>query len=81
MEKKLNEMKLLYVEAEKAHEISLNEKLDEDTTDAAYAKYWVYLKKIAAIIVDLIKVDENTALKMAIHKKEKIIDLLSRMAA
>jgi long-subunit acyl-CoA synthetase (AMP-forming) len=81
MEKKLTEMKVLFAAAEKAHKISLDEKLDEDTTDAAYAEYWKNSKKIAAIIIDLIHVDEKIAMRMAIHQKDRIIDLLSRTAA
>jgi hypothetical protein len=81
MEKKLVEMKALFAAAEKAHQTSLDENLDEDATDAAYAEYWTISEKIAAIIIDLIHVDEKVAMRMAIHQKDKIADLLSRMAA
>jgi hypothetical protein len=81
MEKKLIEMKSLMYEAERAYEISINESVDEDTADAAYEEYWSFVNRIAGVIVDLIKVDENTAIKMATHKKDRIMDLLSRMAA
>ena len=81
MEKKINEMKVLIELAEKAYKISLCEDLDEDTTDAAYTEYWDHLYKIAAIIVDLTKIDETTALKMAAHKKDKILAIINRMAA
>jgi len=76
----INELKALIEQSKKAHEISLDESLDEDTTDAAYSEYWTYLRKIAAVLTGLIGVDEKTALRMAAHKADQILDLAKRAA-
>ena len=82
MESKLKEMAHLIAEAERLHAIAMDDdNLDEDTTDAAYTEYWSYLRKIAAVLVDLIAVDEKTALRMAAHRRADIAALLARMAA
>jgi len=81
MKKEINELKSLIEAAKKAHETSLNEELDEETTDAAYEEYWTHLRKIAAVLMSLISIDENTALKMAAHKADQILDLANRAAA
>jgi len=80
MKEKINELKALIEKAKKAHEASLDEELDEDAADLAYDEYWTHLRKIAAVLVDLIKVDEKTALRMAAHKADQILDLVKRAA-
>jgi len=80
MEKTISELKTLIEESKKAHEKSLDESLSEDEADAAYSDYWSYLTKIADILVELIKVDEKTAIRMAAHKADQILDLVKRAA-
>jgi len=81
MNEKLNELKALIVEADKAQETYLKfDEIDESKSDEAYEEYWIHLKKIASLIRGLINVDENTALRMAIHKKDEIVKLLERAA-
>ena len=81
LEGKIKNLKSIALLAEKAYVISMDESLDEDTTDAAYNEYWKHLNDIAMVIIDLIKVDEKTALRMAAHKRDEIVALVSRMAA
>jgi len=80
-ERKIKELGELAQAAEKQHAISIDENIAEDTQDAAYEEYWNYLRKMAAVIVDLIHVDEKIALKMAAQKTSKIVELVKRMAA
>ena len=79
-ELKLKELAALIYFAEREYEISRNENLDEETTDAAYAKHWDYLRKIAAMLIDIINVDEKTALRMAAFKGPEIMALLKKAA-
>ena len=81
MEKKINELKSLIEEGKKLHAISLDETLDEETTDTAYAKYYEAMDKAAVILIGLIGVDAITAKRMVHWKADEIISLISRMAA
>jgi hypothetical protein len=78
---KIKELENLLNLAERAHSFSLDEGLEESTQDTAYTEYWDYSQKAAAIIIDLIGVDKNTAMRMAIHKSDKIVSMIQRMAA
>jgi hypothetical protein len=80
-EKKIKELSSLAFLAEREYSVSTNDEVSEEIQDAAYTKYWDYLHKIAAVIVDLIEVDGKTALKMAAHKSDEIIALLKKTAA
>jgi len=80
MEKaKLNELKKMIEEADKYHSISMDENLTDEENDAAYAKYWNIADKAAALLKDLIKIDDLTAKKMVHHKKAEITALINRM--
>ena len=79
--KKIKELESLVYQAEKEYETSFNENLDDETTEAAYDEYWNCIGKIAAVIVELINVEEKTAIRMAEHKRTEIIAMLKRMAA
>ena len=79
---KLNELKTLIAEAKKYHEASLDENAEEEATDAAYEEYWKRLDKIADLLVLVTggRIDRVTALKMAIHKADKMLELVAKVA-
>jgi hypothetical protein len=78
----MNELKRLIKEAKELHEASLDDGKPEDETDAAYAEYWKRLEKIADILCSISggKIDRKTALRMAAHKADQILDLVNKAA-
>lgn len=78
----MKELKRLVEESKRYHKASLAEDASEEETDAAYAEYWARLKKIADELYAITggRIDRNTGLKMAIHKGDKILGLVSKMA-
>ena len=77
----LNELKKLIEECGRLHAVSMDESLDEETTDAAYVQYHAATDKAAEIIIGLIGVDMMTAKRMAHHKRDEIVSLINRTAA
>jgi hypothetical protein len=78
----MNELKRLIKEAKELHEISMNDDRPDEETDAAYLEHWTRLEKIADLIYEMTdgKIDRKTALKMAAHKADQILDLVNKVA-
>lgn len=76
------DLRILISDADKLYNISMDETLDEEIQDAAYNDLWYTIRKISEKlqIVTNGMIDEKTALRMAIHKREEIIKLLERVA-
>ena len=74
----LKEIKELIEVSEKYHSKSIDEAKTEAEQDTAYTLYWETINKIAALLCKVINIDENTAKKMAVHKKDEIIALINR---
>lgn len=55
---------------------------DEDASDEAYAQMWAVAREVADEIIRLTsgQIEKNIALKMVFHKREKIKDLVRRLA-
>jgi len=80
-DRKIKELGELAYLAEREHAISCNDTADEATQDAAYEEYWIYLRQMAEVIIDLIHVDKKTATRMAAQKSSEILALVKRLAA
>ncbi len=70
----INEMMIDLKAAEIHHSQAMNETLDEDTQDKEYMYFWEACKRIAENLVKLTNgaIDKQTALKMAVHKRNEI---------
>jgi hypothetical protein len=80
MESRISELKKLIEEARTLHDVSLDEDRPDEETDAAYGEYWKRLEKIADILISITGVDRKTALRMAVHKADQILDLVKKVA-
>jgi len=80
-DRKIKELGELAKAIDIADKTSMDESLSEDVQDAAYTEYWNGLRKFAAVIVDLIHVEEKVAIRMAIYQRDKIAALVKRTAA
>lgn len=76
----INEIMIDLKSAEIHHGRAMNETLDEETQDQEYAYFWEACKRVAAKLVTLTAgaIDEKTALKMAVHKRNEIERIICR---
>ena len=65
----------LFSIADKLNDIVFDESVEEADQDEAYEQFWVVLRKIADVIVEVTdgKIDKETALKMAARKRKEIL--------
>ena len=78
MHKSFNELNTLLSEVSELHTASLDESAPEEVTDELYTQYWEKAQEASRIVMALIDIDENTALKMVIHRRNDISALLAR---
>ena len=80
MKRTFTELNVLLAECNKLHAASMDEARPEEETDELYAQYWEKAESAAAIIISLLAIDKNTALKMVLHRRNEIASLLARAA-
>ena len=71
------ELEILLTEVSALHTASMDESLPEEVTDELYGQFYDRARQAATLIARMADIDDRTALRMVIHRRTDIANLIA----